>query len=272
MGLSEEPMDWNRLVRLPAIVGLTLAGLALFPGAASAQEVTEDYIVNHLGPAAEEMQWAGVDGSGESAPAIIEISQRWGIEPAYWISVDEVRALVRAEREDRVRERYASFVDPLNRYPSRLTLARFGIVKVGLTCAQAQQKAREAQRLADTLSRVSQLDAVGTGLVGALSGGAVRFAAPLGFATLVTGMASLWASQLANSYRNAPCLTGGDPWRFRPNLMKASLSPNLSPVPCSSPGPSGLAYAALHIRRTFKPLAVEPRSCSRSGTGPSRSL
>ena len=264
-------MDWNRLVRLPSIV-VTLVALLLFSGAASAQEVTEDYIVNHLGPAAEEMQWAGVDGSGESTPAMIEIAQRWGIEPAYWISVDEVRALVRAEREDRVRERYASFVNPLDQYPSRLTLARFGIVKVALTCAQAQQKAREAQRLADTLSRLSQLDAVGTGLVGALSGGAVRFAAPLAFATLVTGMASVWASQLANGYRNAPCLTGGEPWRFRPNLVKTSLSPDLCRAPCSSPGPCGSASAAWHIGRTFKPRTVGPRSCSRSGSGPSRSL
>ena len=92
-------MDWNRLVRLPAIVVLTLAELALFSRTASAQEVTEDYIASHIGPAAEEMQWAGVDGSGESTPAMIEIAQRWGIEPAYWISVDEVRALVRAERK-----------------------------------------------------------------------------------------------------------------------------------------------------------------------------
>lgn len=265
-------MDWNRLVRLPAIILLTLGAHPLFSPAASAQEVTEDYIVNHLGPAAEEMQWAGVDGSGESTPAIIEISQRWGIEPAYWISVDEVRALVRAEREDRVRERYASFVGPLDEYPSRVTLARFGIVKVGLTCAQAQQKAREAQRLADALSRLSQLDAVGTGLVGALSGGAMRFAGPLGFATLVTGMASVWAGQLANSYRNAPCLTGGDLWRFRPNVMKTSLSPDLFRGRYSLPGHCGSVCAASRIGRITRRPEAEPLSCSRLGFGSSRSL
>jgi hypothetical protein len=265
-------MDWNRLVRLPAAVLLTLGAFALFSRAASAQEVNEDYIVNHLGPAAEEMQWAGVDGSGDSTPAIIEISQRWGIEPAYWIGVDEVRSLVRESREDRVRERMASFMNPLDQYPSRLTLTRFGIVKVGLTCAQAQEKARAAQRLADSLARISQLDAVGTGLVGALSGGAIRFAGPLGVATMVTGMASVWASQLANSYRNAPCLTGGDLWRFRPNVIKTSLSRDRFHAPCSSPGPSGSACAALPIGHTTKPRADERPFCSQSAFGHSRSL
>ncbi len=264
-------MNWNRLVRLSGVAAVTLMAVALLSRAAFAQEVTEDYIVNHLGPAAEEMQWAGVDGSGDSTPAIIEISQRWGIEPAYWISVDEVRALLREAREDRVRERLASG-SPLEQYPSRLTVARFGIVRVGLTCAEAQRKAREAQRLADALSRLSQLDAVGTGLVGALSGGAMRFAGPLGFATLVTGMASVWANQLAAGYRNAPCLTGGDLWRFRPNVMKASRSQDLSRAPGSSPGPCGSVCAALRIGRTSKPRAVERTFPSRLGFGHSRLL
>ena len=265
-------MDWNRLVRLPGVALLTLVVVPLLSGAAFAQEVTEDYIVNHLGPAAEEMQWAGVDGSGDSTPAIIEISQRWGIEPAYWISVDEVRTILREQREDRDRERLASFASPMDRYPSRLTVARFGIVTVGLTCAQAQEKARSAQRLADTLSRLSQLDAVGTGLVGAITQGSMRFAAPLGFATMVTGMASLWANQLAAGYRNAPCLTGGDLWRFRPNVMKASLSRDPFHAPYSSPGPCGSAFAALRIGPTSKPRAVARTSCSRLAFGQSRSL
>ena len=265
-------MDWNRLVRSPGVVSLTLIVFALLSGGAFAQEVNEDYIVNHLGPAAEQMQWAGVDGSGDSTPAMIEISQRWGIEPAYWISVEEVRTLGRDAREDRDRERMASFVGPTNEYPSRLTLARFGVVKVGLTCGQAQEKARSAQRLADALGRLSQLDAVGTGLVGAISQGSMRFAAPLAFATMVTGMASLWANQLAAGYRNTPCLTGGDPWRFRPNVIKTSLSQDLFRVPSSSSGPCGSVFAASRTGRILKPRGVEPTSWSRLDSGHSRSL
>jgi hypothetical protein len=265
-------MDWNRLVRLPGLVSMTIIVLALVSRPGFAQEVNEDYIVNHLGPAAEEMQWAGVDGSGDSTPAMIEISQRWGIEPAFWVSVDEVRVLLRESKEDRYRERWASFARPTDDYPSHLTVARFGIVTVGLTCAQAQQKARSAQRLADSLSRISQLDAAGTGLVGALSNGAMRFAAPLAFATMVTGMASVWASQLAAGYRNAPCLTGGDLWRFRPNVMKASLSPDLFPDPRSLRGRYGLAFACSRIGLTTRWRLVEPPSSSRSGFGHFRSL
>ena len=264
-------MEWNRLARSPANVVVTLVASALLSGSVFAQEVNEDYIVNHLGPAAEEIQAAGVDGSGESTPAIIEISQRWGIEPAYWIGVDEVRALVREAREDRERERMASWVNPLDRYPSRVTVARFGLVTVGITCTEAREKARSAQRLADALARLSQLDAVGTGLVGAISQGSMRFAGPLGIATMVTGMASAWAGQLAAQYRNAPCLTGGDLWRFRPNVMKASLSRDLFLGRYSSRGPSGSASACLRIGRTTKPPAVESRSCFRLAFGHSRS-
>jgi hypothetical protein len=265
-------MDWNRLVRVPAVVLWTLTALFVLSSVAFAQEVTEDYIVNQLGPAAEEMQWAGVDGSGDSTPAIVEVSQRWGIEPAYWISVDEVRAIVRDGREDRVRERLAAFGGPTNQFPSRLTLARFGIVKVGITCTESQRKAREAQRLADTLGRLSQLDAVGTGLVGAISQGSMRFAAPLAFATMVTGMASLWANQLAAGYRNAPCLTGGDPWRFRPDVTKTSLSQNLFRDQVSSRGPYGSQFASLRIGLTTRLRMVEARRLFRLDFGYSRSL
>jgi hypothetical protein len=265
-------MDWNRLVRLPAVVSRMLIAYAALTGVAFAQEVTEDYIVHHLGPAAEEMQWAGVDGSGDSTPAIIEISQRWGIDPAFWISVDEVRALVRESREDRERQRLASLNSPLDLYPARLTLARFGVVRVGLTCAQAQEKARSAQRLADSLSRLSQLDAVGTGLVGALSHGAMRFVSPLAFATMVTGMASLWANQLAAGYRNAPCLTGGDLWRFRPNLVKTSLSRDLFRDPVSSRGPYGWRFVYSRIGLTTRPRTIGAPRSSRLDSGHSRSL
>jgi hypothetical protein len=231
-------MDWNRFVRIWAVVPLVLLHL---PPAAFAQEVNEDYIVYQLGPAAEAMQWAGVDGSPESSPAIIEIAQRWGIEPAYWVSVSEVRMLVRAEYEDRdARSRQASLLDPAQYYPFRLSLARFGVMAAGaISCAQAKEKAILAQRLADSLSRVSQLNGAGAGLMGVISGGALRFAGPLGFATLVTGFASAWAGQLAAGYRNAPCMAGGQLWRFRPNVLKASLSRDPSRTPDSSSGPHG---------------------------------
>ena len=150
--------------------------ILLLPPAAYAQEVDEDYILYHLGPAAEEMQWAGVDGSGDSSPAIIEIAQRWVIEPAFWVSPDEARMLARSEREDgEVRGRLGSLRDPQQSYPFALTLARFGVVTVALTCGQAQEKARSAQRLADTLSRVSQLNGVGTGYGGRAQSGCNTF-------------------------------------------------------------------------------------------------
>ncbi len=267
-------MARNRIVRISCV---WLAALvSLVPAVAVAQEVTESYIVNQLGPAAEEMQWAGVDGSPESSPRMIEIAQRWGIEPAYWVSPDEARMLVRADREDRdVRGRQASWSNgtgPVDQYPSRAELARFGAVAVnGLTCSQAQEKARAAQRLADSLSRVSQLNGVGTGLIGAISQGAARFVAPMAFATVVTGFASAWASQLAAGYRNAPCLTGGQLWRFRPNVLKASLFQDRSRTPPSSFGRHGSPHAALPIGPTTVRLALASPSCSRLDSGPSRS-
>jgi hypothetical protein len=264
-------MTGTRPSPLRGVVPLALTAL-LLSQAAFAQEVNEDYIVNHLGPAAENMQWAGVDGSGDSSPAIIEISQRWGIEPAYWISVEEARWLVRSEREDRVRERLASSLSSSENYPSRVTLARFGVMRITLTCAQAQEKARAAQRLADTLSRVSQLNAVGTGLVGALSQGAARFYAPMGFATLVTGMAATWANQMANAYRNAACLTGDHLWRFRPNVMRTSLFQDRSHVPSSLPGPCGSASAPLPIGPTTRLRGLASPFFCRSAFGHSRSL
>lgn len=267
-------MDRNRIARIWRVVPLVLIVLMHLPPAAFAQEVNDDYIVYQLGPAAEEMQRAGVDGSAESSPAIIEIAQRWGIEPAYWVSVDEARMLVRAELEDRdARGRQASLLNPLDKYPFRMTLARFGVMTVGvLPCGQAQEKARTAQRLADTLSRVSQLNGVGTGLVGAISQGAARFVAPMAFATMVTAFASSWAGQLAAGYRNAPCLAGGQLWRFRPNVLRTSLSQDPSRIPLSSPGRHGPACAVSHTGLIFRPRALESRSCCRLASGHSRSL
>lgn len=265
-------MDRKWIARICGTVPLALVLLLCRPPALVAQDVNEDYIVNHLGPAAEDMQWAGVDGSPESSPAMIEIGQRWGIEPAYWIGVDEVRDIVRGEREDReARERWASLIAPTERYPSRMVLARFGVVPVALTCGQAQEKARSAQRLADTLSRISQLNGAGTGLVGAISQGAARFVAPMAFATAVTGFASAWASQLAAQYRNAPCLAGGQIWRFRPNVQNTSFSHDPFRIPFSSPGRPGSACVGSPSGRTFRPRAIGYRSFCPSVSGPSRS-
>ena len=182
-------MERNRRIgRVCGVVPLAFAAAVTWlPPAASAQEVNEDYIVNHLGPAAEEMQAAGVDGSPESSPVIIAIAQRWLIEPAYWVSVEEARMLVRADREDaQERNRQALLSNPLHPYPSRVIVARFGVLRVGLTCGEAQQKAQAAQRLSDTLGRLSQLKGIGTGIVGAITQGAARFAGPQGIATMVT--------------------------------------------------------------------------------------
>jgi hypothetical protein len=265
-------MDRKRIARICGTVPLAFVLLLSRPLAVSAQDVNEEYIVNHLGPAAEDMQWSGVDGSPESTPAMIEIGQRWGIDPAYWISVDEVRMLVRGDREDReARERQASLRSPMERYPSRMVLARFGVVSVGLTCGQAQEKARTAQRLADTLSRISQLNFAGTGLVGALSQGATRFVAPMAFATAVTGFASVWASQLAAGYRNATCLAGGQIWRFRPNVLKTSLLLDPSRIPFSLPGQPGSACVPSLSGRMFRPRMLAYRSSCPSAFGPSRS-
>jgi hypothetical protein len=264
-------MDWSRIGRICGTTPLALVVLLQLSPTALAQEVNEDYIVNQLGPAAEEMQWAGLDGSPESTPAMIEIGQRWGIDPAYWIGVDEVRTLLREEREDRDRTRLGS-LNPLDKYPSRLLLARYGIVSVGLTCGQAQDKARTAQRLADTLSRLSQLNGAGTGLVGAISQGAARFVAPMAFATAVTGFASVWASQLASGYRNAPCLAGGQLWRFRPKVLKTSLFHDRSRMPLPSPGPHGWQFAAWRTGLTStRPVPAYP-SLSRLVSGRLHSL
>jgi hypothetical protein len=270
---AEDPMARNRFTCTCGTLSLVLMVILLLPPAAYAQDVDEEYILYHLGPAAEEMQWAGVDGSADSSPAIIEIAQRWWIEPAFWVSVDEARMLVSSGREDgEVRGRMGSLRDPSEAYPSRVTLARFGVMRVALTCAQAQEKARSAQRLADTLSRVSQLNGVGTGLVGALSQGAARFAGPMAFATAVTGFASAWAGQLASAYRNAPCLAGGQQWRFRPNVLKTTaLLPQPFPGPSSSRGRRGSAFAPSHTGCISRPRDRAFQSCSLSVSGALRS-
>lgn len=261
-------MEWNRIVRRGGAVPLALAATLLLPAAAPAQEVNEDYVVSRLGPAAEEMMWSGVDGSGSSAPTIIEISQRWGIEPAYWVSVEEARFLVRVEREDRERARLASLPDATDGYPSRLTLARFGVVPAGaLSCAQTKERARLAMRLSQALAQVSQLNGVGTGLVGMISSGAARFVAPLAFATMVTGFASSWAGQLAGAYTWAPCVTGGQPWRSRPNVLGTSLSLDPSRTPPPSRGRPGWRPAVRRTGPTSRPLVPASPSCSPPATG-----
>ncbi len=264
-------MKWSRLVRSGGRVPLACAVVLCMAATAFAQEVNEDYIVNHLGPAAEEMEWAGLDGSPDSTPAMIEIGQRWGIDPAYWIGVDEVHSLLREAREDRERTRLGASLQLFGNNPSRLTLARYGVVLVGLTCGQAQERARTAQRLADSLSRASQLNGVGTGLVGVLSQGAARFVGPMAFATMVTGFASAWAGQLATAYRTAPCLAGGQLWRFRPNVLKASFSHAPSHIPPSSPGERGPGSARWLIGTTFWRPAPACRFSSRSASGRWRS-
>ena len=263
-------MDRSPLVRFCGAMLLALLVILRLSPAAFAQEVNEDFIVHHLGPAAEQMQWSGIDGSPDSAPRIIEIAQQWGIGPAFWVSPDEARMLVQAEREDRPeRSRYASMQTP-NGHPSQVLLARFGIVRVALTCGQAQDKARTAQRLADTLSRVSQLNGAGTGLVGAISQGATRFVAPMAFATIVTSFAATWASQLATAYRNAPCLAGGELWRFRPNVLKTSFSLDPSRIPLSSRGRHGSSCAAWRTGATSAKRDRVYRCSSRPDSGFSR--
>lgn len=258
--------------RIGSIVAALVAAVIL-PLAASAQEVDEAYIVNHLGPAAEEMQAAGVDGSPESSPVIIAIAQRWVIDPAYWVGVDEAEMLVRADREDRdARGRQAALTSPVEKYPSRIVLASFGILRVGLTCQQAQAKAQSAQRLADTLGRLSQLNGVGTGLIGVISQGAARFVGPMAVATMVTGFAATWAGQLAAGYRNAPCLTGGQQWRFRPNVLRASHFPGPFPAPRSSHGRHGWLSAALLTGTTSAPREAESPFLCRLASGRSHSL
>ena len=264
-------MTWSAIVRPGCSVPLALAALLHLAPAAFAQEVNEDYIVNHLGPAAEEMQWAGLDGSPDSAPAMIEIGQRWGIEPAYWIGVDEVRTLLRDARDDRDRTRMGA-LEPFRNSPSRLTLASFGIMAVGLTCGQAQDKARTAQRLADSLTRVSQLNGVGTGLVGVMSQGAARFVGPMALATMVTGFAASWAGQLAAAYRTAPCLAGGQLWRLRPNILKTSISPGPSRIPLPLHGRHGLQSVAWLTGSTCRRPPIVFRFSPRSSSGRLRSL
>ena len=266
-------MARNRITGTCGTLSLVLMVILLLPPAAYAQDVDEDYIMNHLGPAAEEMEQAGIDGSGEDTPDIIWIAQRWSIAPAFWISVSEVRDLVRSAREDReLRGRMASLSDPLAAYPSRAMLVQFGIVKIALTCGQAQERARRAQRLADSLSRISQLNGAGTGLIGAISQGAARFVGPMAFATAVTGFASAWAGQLAGAYRNAPCLAGGPQWRFRPNVLKGiTLLTDPFLDPSSSRGRRGSSSALSPTGPIFRPRGPASRSHCRSASGASRS-
>jgi hypothetical protein len=260
-------MDWRSFTRIPEVAALALVIVVHAAPPVFAQDVTEDYVEHQLGPAAEEVQWAGLDGDPESTPSMIEIGQRWGIEPAYWIGVDEVRTLVRASREDRERTRLGSLRSPTSEYPAQLVLARFAVVRVALPCGETRRKADAAQRLAEALGRLSQLNGAGAGLVGAMSSGAARFVAPLAYAAAVTGFAGSWASQLAAGYRNAPCLAGGQLWRFRPNVQKTSLSLDRYRTQSSSPGRRGSSSAHWLTGSITRPRGLASRSCSRPASG-----
>ena len=226
-------------MRLTVIVAIVLA---LGQSTAGAQELSEDFLVNHLGPAAAQIEAEGLDGSLESTPRMIEILQGYGIPPAFETSVDEARMLVRDARERMERYREAGFSLPgENRFtPSTRMVRLVGYMTVGMSCAEAKQKAAALDRMSNAFWGASLLNAAGAGIALGTGVGA-PFALGFGFASAVTGMAATAASKLAGSYRNASCTTfeGGDRWTQSRRMILASVAPTRFRMLATAHGVSG---------------------------------
>jgi hypothetical protein len=184
--------------------------------------------VNQLGPAALQIEAEGLDGSFESSPRLIEILQSYGIAPAFETTVDEARMLVRDARERLERYREAGFsLTGENRFtPSTRMVRLVGYMTVGMSCAEAKQKADALDRLSNALWGASMLNGAGAGLTLGTGAGA-PFALGFGIAAAVTGMAGTAAGKLAGAYRNATCTTfeGGDRWKQPRRTILASVVP-----------------------------------------------
>lgn len=185
----------------PGRVALILIGIVLGAATAQAQDVNTEFAEGSLAPAAEEMAAAGVDGSIESAPMLLEIAQRYGF--GYGISPDEARYLLGVGYQA-IRQ---------------------------IDCSSLDASAEAAQRLSRALSTIAWLYAAGAGLTVS----APPVAAALGFGALVTGMASTAAGWLASDYRarrsQVKCTKeGGLEW-FRPAARRilAAADPGIVP-------------------------------------------
>jgi hypothetical protein len=201
-----------------------LAVLIVCSGGANAQEVTEEYVVNQLGPAAEMMVAAGIDGNNlDQAPDIIQIMQGNGIAPAFMISVDEARWAIRDR--DRLDGHTRFGQAEIDRYPARLTLAGFMPVQQhALTCGETATKAQKLFDLVEALTQINWLNIV----AGAFP---TRYVPPLAMASAVAGQAASVTASLARRYQNTACVTGGESgWRM-PDHLSASHSPDRSRVP-----------------------------------------
>lgn len=215
------------------MVALVVAVVILGPGMARAQEIDEDYIEFHLGPASLTLQGMGEDQGDQ----MIADAQAWGVSQAFGIPLWKARRVVRGAREDRDYGKIGA-----NQYPAKLFLASFMRID-GMSCDEAKQKADAAQELANTLSAVSSMYVAGGGIIGGFVARArvVAFAGPMAIAATTTAMASGWASRLAASYRSAACWVsdkGGNRWSVPSKIDAALRLSPISPAP-SAPGSSG---------------------------------
>jgi hypothetical protein len=211
-----------------------LAAVMLFaPARARAQEVTEAFILNQLGPAMVQVQAEGLDGSLDSVPRIIEIFQAYGIDASYRTSVDEARWVAQFDREDRdfLRDgRMLAALKERSRFtPSQITVGLLRVQNRRISCREAQEKADAAQRLSDVLADLSRINAIAMGITAA-SGAGIVFTAPIGFGALTTSIASAYAARLASAYRavaaepGVKCTGLEGPWTAgRPATIRAAL-------------------------------------------------
>ena len=240
-----------------SVAGVVMMTCLMWPRAGLAQQLDEAYILNHLGPAAE--QTVGSPHDPTDGPTMIGIGQYWQIGPAFGVRESEAWWVVNAAASDcpylggmacvapEVEALAAGHIAPM-RSTATLLLARFATpVGQGITCNDRDRKAAAAQRLSEALGRISQLYVAGAGVVAGFAGVVTRFVGPLGFAATVTGFASAWAAQLAAAYRNAPCWTGGGGHRWELPSRIALLSPDPSRTSHSSHGRPGLPFAAPFI-------------------------
>jgi hypothetical protein len=214
-----------------------LAVLVGWGGVASAQEVTEDFVVNQLGPAAETMVAWGITGDNvDRAPDAIMIMQWYGIDPAFWISPEEARWALR-DRDRNLDGRTREASTAIDQYPAKLTLAAFQAPPrpKGMTCDEKAAKVQALTTMSNSLTQASWLNVAGAGLMGAILQGTpyvARFVGPLAVVTTALAVMSSMSGQLATAYRNAPCWTGGNGWKARDHIS-ASHSPGRSPIPTS---------------------------------------
>jgi hypothetical protein len=160
---------------------------------ASAQELSDDFLWNHLYPADLELVGSGLDPNDPAnLPAIIGIYERYGVPVD--ISSDEARAIIQASKE------------------LRSGVGKFAIAFQKLAeCAETRAKGQAAKKLSRTLTGLAWLNSAAAGMMLATGVGA-PMAAPFGFSAALLSIASTAAGWMAADYGSMACTKGDILW------------------------------------------------------------